>query len=267
MDHHQYYGSTAYRKVRPVSSVSSGFQPQRRRTCTTTYSHASAAADQHRDLDTFYNNGDIVRRNEKEILQTLNDRFAGYIDKVRHLELHNRNLEAEATALRQSQAGRAAVGEQYERELGDLRERLQHLSGEKAGALLEQEHLEEDIQGVRARIDDESRNRDETEAAVRAMNKYVDECGLSRAELEKKLGALEEEVDFLKRNHEEEVAELLAQIQGAQVNLEVRDSVKADVTSALREIRSQLDSHANQNAAQTEQWFKGRPTSYISYIL
>ena len=51
--------------------------------------------------------GDMSRRNEKEVLQTLNDRFAGYIDKVRNLEMHNRNLEAEAAELRQNQAGRA----------------------------------------------------------------------------------------------------------------------------------------------------------------
>ena len=251
MDHHAYYGPAAFRKVRPVSMTpsSGGYQSQRRRTLT-----YSQGASEHQDASY---GGDVVRRNEKEILQTLNDRFAGYIDKVRHLELHNRNLEAEAAALRQSQAGRAAIGEHYESELLDLRDRLQRLSGEKAGALLEQEHLEEDIQSVRQRIEEEARNREEMEAAARAMHKYVDDCGLSRSELEKKLRALEEEVDFVRKNHEEEVAELLAQIQGSQVNFEVRDSVKADVTSALREIRSQLDRQASQSAAHTEEWFKG----------
>lgn len=247
VDHHL-FGPTSYRKARPASVSSSGFHSQRRRL---TYSQPSSVDG----LETF--NGDMTRRNEKEILQTLNDRFAGYIDKVRNLEMHNRNLEAEAAALRQNQAGRATVGEHYERELGDLRGLLQQLTGEKSRAALEHEHLEEDIQHLRVRLEDEARNREELDAAARAMKKYVEECRLARMELDKKLRALEEEDVFLKKNHEEEVAELLEQIHGAQVSFDMRDTHKADVTGALREIRAQLDGHASKSSTHAEEWFKG----------
>lgn len=230
-----------------MSVSSSGFHSQRRRL---TYSQPSSVDT----LDNF--NGEMTRRSEKEILQTLNDRFAGYIDKVRNLEMHNRNLEAEAAALRQNQAGRTSFGEQYELELADLRNILQQLAGEKARTALEHEHLEEDIQHLRARLEDEARSREEVEAAARAMKKYVEECRLARVELDKKLRALEDEDAFLRKNHEEEVAELLAQIHGAQLNVDVRDSLKTDVTGALREIRSQLDNHAYKSSAHTEEWFK-----------
>lgn len=245
---HHFFGPTSYRKARPVSVSSSGFHSQRRRL---TYSQPSTAES----LDAY--NGDMTRRSEKEILQALNDRFAGYIDKVRNLEMHNRNLEAEAAALRQSQAGRASIGEQYEQELSDLRNILQQLTGEKARTALEHDHLEEDIQQLRARLEDEARNREELEAAARAMKKYAEECRLARLELDKKLRALEDEAVFLKKNHEEEVSELLAQIQGAEVSFDMRDSLKADVTSALREIRAQLDSHASKSTTHAEEWFKG----------
>lgn len=245
---HHYFGPSSYRRARPASVSSSGFHSQRRRL---TYSQPPSVDN----VDTF--NGDMTRRSEKEILQSLNDRFAGYIDKVRSLEMHNRNLEAEAAALRQSQTGRASVGEHYERELGDLRALLQQLSGERARAALEQEHLEEDIQHVRARLEDEARNREELEAASRAMKKYGEECRLARLELDKKLRALEEESAFLKKNHEEEVSELLAQIQGAQVNFDVQETLKTDITTALREIRAQLDNHTSKTAMHAEEWFKG----------
>ncbi|XP_055775960.1 neurofilament medium polypeptide-like [Salvelinus fontinalis] len=256
------YGHGSYSRTpqghsaRPAASLSSsGYhsQPwttsQRRRPA---YSQAASADS----LEIF--NGDMTRRNEKEILQTLNDRFAGYIDKVRNLELINSNLEQEAAALRQSQTGRATVGEHYQRELGDLRAMVQQLTGEKARTLLEHDHLEEDIQHVRTRLEDEARSREELESAARVMNKYVDESGLARLELDKKLFALQEEAAFLKKNHEDEVAEMLAQIQGAQVRFEARDTIKADVTSALREIRAQLDGHATKSAMQAEGWFKVR---------
>nr|XP_015828042.2 neurofilament medium polypeptide [Nothobranchius furzeri] len=248
VDHH-FMGPSSYRKARPASVSSSGFHSQRRRL---TYSQPSSVDS----LETF--NGDMARRSEKEILQALNDRFAGYIDKVRNLEMHNRNLEAEAAALRQNQAGRISIGEHYERELSDLRGLLQQLTGEKTRAALEHEHLEEDIQQLRVKLEDEARNREEMEAAARAMKKYVEECRLARLELDKKLRALEEESAFLKKNHEEEVAELLAQIQGAQVSFDLRDTLKTDVTSALREIRSQLDTHASKSATHAEEWFKVR---------
>lgn len=247
MDHH-FFSPNSYRKARPASASSSGFHSQRRRL---TYGQPPSADS----LDNF--GGDMPRRSEKEILQALNDRFAGYIDKVRNLEMHNRNLEAEAAALRQSQAGRASVGEHYERELGDLRGVLQQLTGDKARAALEHEHLEEDIQQLRVRLDEEARNREELEAATRAMKKYAEDCLLARMELDKKLRALEEEGVFLKKNHEEEVAELLAQIQGAEVSFDMRDPHKADVTSALREIRAQLDGHASKSATHAEEWFQG----------
>ncbi|CAB1322052.1 unnamed protein product [Coregonus sp. 'balchen'] len=256
------YGHGSYRRApqghsaRPAASLSSsGFHsqpwttPQLRRQA---YSQTPSADS----LEIF--NSDMTRRNEKEILQTLNDRFASYIDKVRNLELMNSNLEQEAAALRQSQTGRATVGEHYEHELGNLRGLVQQLTGEKARALLEQDHLEEDIQHVRTRLEDEARSREELEAKARVMNKYVDESGLARLELDKKLCVLQEEAAFLKKNHEEEVAELLAQIQGAQVSFEARDTIKADVTSALREIRAQLDGHATKSATHAEEWFKVR---------
>ncbi|KAF3850891.1 hypothetical protein F7725_012663 [Dissostichus mawsoni] len=246
---HHLYGPSSYRKARPSSGSSSGFHSQRRRL---TYSQPPSADSQ----DNF--GGDMPRRNEKEILQTLNDRFAGYIDKVRNLEMHNRNLEAEAEALRQNQAGRSSVGEHYERELGDLRGLLQQLTGEKARAALEHDHLDEDIQHLQARLEEEARNREEMDAAARTMKKYVEECRLTRTELDKKLRALEEEGVFLKKNHEEEVAELLEQIHGAQVSFDMRDTMKSDVTGALREIRAQLDGHASKSSTQAEEWFKVR---------
>ncbi|XP_031660327.1 neurofilament medium polypeptide [Oncorhynchus kisutch] len=256
------YGHGSYRRTpqghsaRPAASLSSsGYHSQ---PWTTSQRHRPAYSQAASAVSLEIFNGDMTRRNEKEILQTLNDRFAGYIDKVRNLELINSNLEQEAAALRQSQTGRATVGEHYQRELVDLRVMVQQLTGEKARTLLAHDHLEEDIQHVRTRLEDEARSREELEAAARVMNKYVDESGLARLELDKKLFALQEEAAFLKKNHEDEVAEMLAQIQGTQVRFEARDTIKADVTSALREIRAQLDGHATKSAMQAEGWFKVR---------
>uniref|UniRef100_A0A2R8ZLV3 IF rod domain-containing protein n=1 Tax=Pan paniscus TaxID=9597 RepID=A0A2R8ZLV3_PANPA len=137
---------------------------------------------------------------EEEQLQAPTDRFVGYIDKERQLEAHNRSLEGEEAALQQQQVGR------------ELR--------------LEQEHLLEDITHVCQRLDNEVWQREEAEAA--------------RVELQKKVQALQEECGYLSRHYQEEqVVELLGQTQGcgaAQVQAELRNALKCDVTSALSEI-------------------------------
>uniref|UniRef100_A0A7N9D5I2 IF rod domain-containing protein n=1 Tax=Macaca fascicularis TaxID=9541 RepID=A0A7N9D5I2_MACFA len=63
---------------------------------------------------------------------------------------------------------------------------------------------------------------------------------------------------FLRSNHEEEVADLLAQIQASHITVERKDYLKTDISTALKEIRSQLECHSDQNMHQAEEWFKCR---------
>ncbi|XP_021230777.1 neurofilament medium polypeptide [Numida meleagris] len=200
----------------------------------------------------------LSRSNEKEQLQGLNDRFAGYIEKVHYLEQQNKEIEAELAALRQKHAGRAQLGDAYEQELRELRGALEQVSHEKAQIQLDSEHIEEDIQRLRERFEDEARLRDETEATIRALRKEMEEASLMRAELDKKVQSLQDEVAFLRGNHEEEVAELLAQLQASHATVERKDYLKTDLTTALKEIRAQLECQSDHNMHQAEEWFKCR---------
>lgn len=259
--------------ARSAASSSSGFHSWAR----TSVSSASASPSRFRgaavassttdSLDTLSNGPEggamaVAARSEKEQLQVLNDRFAGYIDKVRQLEAHHRSLEGEAAALRQQQAGRAAMGELYEREVREMRGVVLRLGAARGQLRLEQEHLLEDIAHVRQRLDDEARQREEAEAAARALARFAQEAEAARAELQKKVQSLQEECGYLRRHHQEEVGELLSQIQGcgvaqAQAQADARDALKCDVTSALREIRAQLEGHTVQSTLQSEEWFRG----------
>ncbi|XP_042192895.1 neurofilament medium polypeptide [Callorhinchus milii] len=198
------------------------------------------------------------RINEKQQMQGLNDRFAGYIDKVRHLEQQNKGLEAEIVELRQKQTSPSRLAGIYEPELRELRQLIQDVDGQKAQTLLEREHLEEDLQQLRGKCDDEARVRDEAETCLRVFKKERDDCRLVRLELEKKAQALADEVAFLKKNHEEEVGDLFAQVQASQVGFELKEFAKPDLTAALREIRAKLEGYTSSNLQQTEEWFRSR---------
>lgn len=259
--------------TRSAAGSSSGFHSWARTSVSSVSASPSrfrgaGAASSTDSLDTLSNGPEgcvvaaVAARSEKEQLQALNDRFAGYIDKVRQLEAHNRSLEGEAAALRQQQAGRAAMGELYEREVREMRGAVLRLGAARGQLRLEQEHLLEDIAHVRQRLDEEARQREEAEAAARALARFAQEAEAARVELQKKAQALQEECGYLRRHHQEEVGELLGQIQGcgaaqAQAQAEARDALKCDVTSALREIRAQLEGHAVQSTLQSEEWFRG----------
>ncbi|KAM9450820.1 neurofilament, medium polypeptide a [Clarias gariepinus] len=197
--------------------------------------------------------------NEKEQLQGLNDRFAVYIDKVHFLEEQNKHIEGEINALRRKQVSRSQLGEQHERELQELRAAIEQLHNDKARVNLDAERLQDDIQRLRERLEDESRVRADTEAMTRALKKDAGDASLAKTELEKKIQALQDEIAFVRGDHEEEVGELLAQLQASQVvTAEKREWQKADITDALREIRTQLEGHSNRNLQQVEDWFMCR---------
>ncbi|KAL2091801.1 hypothetical protein ACEWY4_011599 [Coilia grayii] len=203
-------------------------------------------------------NGDHARNNEKEQLHGLNDRFASYIDKVRYLEEQNKLLENEIQELRQTKFAQSQISDAFNQELSELRATLEQLHREKAQIIIDADNIEEDIHRLKTRYEDEARFREKTENAIRELKKEQDHSAVIKLDLEKKVQSLLDEADFLRSNHEEEVSELLAQLQEAQVPVDVREFSKTDITSALREIRAQLDGLSTQNLQQAEEVFQCR---------
>ncbi|XP_047435576.1 internexin neuronal intermediate filament protein, alpha b [Mugil cephalus] len=197
----------------------------------------------------------IVRTNEKEQMQGLNDRFAMFIEKVRNLEQHNKVLETELIALRQRQTEPSRLAELYQQEIRELRSQLDELNGEKSHLLIERDTIEDDLQKLRGKYEEEFRAREEAEATLKAFKKDVDDATMVRLDLEKKVESLLDEINFLRKVHEEEVAELTDMIQAAQVSVEM-EVAKPDLTSALKEIRSQYESMSSKNLQSAEEWYK-----------
>uniref|UniRef100_A0A3B3ZWK7 IF rod domain-containing protein n=1 Tax=Periophthalmus magnuspinnatus TaxID=409849 RepID=A0A3B3ZWK7_9GOBI len=103
----------------------------------------------------------------------------------------------------------------------------------------------------------EFRAREEAEAALKAFKKDVDDATMVRLDLEKKVESLLDEINFLRKVHEEEVAELTDMIQAAQISVEM-EVAKPDLTSALKEIRGQYESMASKNLQSAEEWYKSK---------
>ncbi|XP_066535747.1 neurofilament medium polypeptide isoform X2 [Hoplias malabaricus] len=192
----------------------------------------------------YHLSNEVKPLNEKEVLQGLNDRFATFIEKVRHLESANQALEAEVEAIRLKAKSSTALSKEYEPEMKALREKVQEMAVQKQQVELSLQNLTDDFGSLREKCELEARHRTEAEESVRALHKFISEARLAKQEMDSKARALADEISFLKKNHEAEVAEIVAQIQESQVRHEVRGFGRGDITAALRDIRQQLEGHA-----------------------
>ncbi|KAK9532741.1 hypothetical protein VZT92_010113 [Zoarces viviparus] len=207
-----------------------------------------------------------VRTQERGQLQDLNDRFAGFIERVRELEQQNRALEAELLLLRQRYTEPSRLRALYEQEARSLRAAVDEARAEQQAVLGQRERLEQTLSALQGRYEEEVLAREEAEGRLMDTRREADEAALGKAELEKSVETLLEELAFLKRIHEGEVVELQAQVQmGVQVAVE-SETAAPDLSGALRDIRSQYERLAARNMQAAEEWFRGKVGSMTETV-
>ncbi|XP_074835895.1 peripherin isoform X2 [Carettochelys insculpta] len=196
-----------------------------------------------------------TRGSEKAELQELNERFAGFLDKVRALEAHNAALRAQ---LGQAQArGPERAAELCQAELRELRRQLELLGQERDRAQVERDNLAEDLAVLQQRLEEETHRREDAENSLVLFRKDVDDATLSRLELERKIESLMDEIEFLKKLHEEELRDMQVSVHSQQVQVQL-EPPKPDLTAALRDIRTQYESIAVKNLQEAEEWYKSK---------
>ncbi|XP_051945449.1 alpha-internexin isoform X2 [Xyrauchen texanus] len=193
---------------------------------------------------------------EKELLQGLNDRFAGFIEKVHHLENQNRALEREIEAIRFKAKSATSLSKEYESELKDLRQQADEITLQKHQIEINRQNLEDEFNTLREKCEREACGRVDAEDKISGLKKCINDANLAKQEMESKAKALEDEISFLKKNHESEVAEMIVQIQEGHVTAEISNFSRSDITTALRDIRMQFEGHTDPDIRYAEERFR-----------
>merc|ERR1712136_94044 len=185
-----------------------------------------------------------MRLNEKEELKTLNSRFAGYINKVRALEQANKILEAQIEQLSSMKPTR--VGDMYEEEISVL-------DREKAQLIVQLENMQGEAEKYKTKFADEAQIRRELEDDLASAKKDCDDAALARFDLERRIESLQQEIEFLKKIHEEEVTELQGRLQTTEIKIDMTPG--PDLEALLEDMRKQYELMSQKNKAQAEQYF------------
>ncbi|XP_035426939.1 keratin, type I cytoskeletal 18 [Cygnus atratus] len=199
--------------------------------------------------------GSGVVQNEKETMQDLNERLATYLDKVRSLEQENRRLEVQIREHLAKKGPSTHDWSHYWEVIEDLRGKIFDSTVENARTVLQIDNARLAADDFRVKYEAELAIRMSVESDIAGLRKVIDDTNMARLQLEGEIEALKEELIFMRKNHEEEMRSLQAQVSGSGLTVEVDAPKAQDLGKVLAEIRAQYDALAQKNLEELEkQW-------------
>ncbi|XP_074117568.1 keratin, type I cytoskeletal 10-like isoform X1 [Sminthopsis crassicaudata] len=213
--------------------------------------------------------GGLLTGNEKVTMQNLNDRLASYLDKVRSLEESNYELEQKIKEWYEKN-GNANQREprdysHYYDQIKELKDQILNLSTDNANVLLQIDNARLAADDFRLKYENEVTLRQSVEADINGLRRVLDDLTLAKSDLEMQLESLNEELAFLKKNHEEEMKDL-QNVSTGDVNVEMNAAPGVDLTEYLNRMRSEYEAMAEQNRKDAEAWFNEKSKELTTEI-
>lgn len=200
--------------------------------------------------------------NEKLTMQNLNDRLAAYLENVHRLEKENARLEQ---AIRDiySQAISGTGGpaahdySPLQKEIDELQDKVVLCKVGATELLTKIDNAKLAADDFRQKHDSEKCLRMGVEADVNGLMRVHDDLGLAKSELQIQIESLNEELDYLKKNHEEEMNIASSGISG-QVNVELDAAPSTNLLEEMDAYRKQCETALEQARLEGDRLFNER---------
>ncbi|XP_049675474.1 keratin, type II cytoskeletal 3-like [Accipiter gentilis] len=201
-----------------------------------------------------------VKNQEKEQIKTLNNQFASFIDKVRFLEQQNKVLSTKWELLQQQgpSGPRKNLDVIFENYIQNLRRRLETLLGQRGQLESELQNMRQYVEEYKTKYEEEINRRTAAENEFVVLKKDVDCAYMTKVELEAKVGALTDEINFLRCIYEEELAQMQTISRDLSVVVSMDNNRHLDLESIIEEVRRQYEQIAQNSRAEAEAWYQSR---------
>ncbi|XP_028308668.1 keratin, type I cytoskeletal 13-like isoform X2 [Gouania willdenowi] len=195
---------------------------------------------------------------DKQTMQNLNDRLASYLQKVRTLEAANAELERKIREWYDNATPEVRDYSRYEVIIDDLRKKISAATQDNARLMLQIDNARLAGEDFRIKFENELTVRMSVETDIAGLRKVLDDLTMTRTDLEMQAEGLKEELLYLKKNHEEEMAALRGAINSSSVNVEVDAKPQEDLAAILDSIRAQYEGVADKSKREMEAWYKAK---------
>ncbi|XP_043822404.1 keratin, type II cytoskeletal 75-like [Dromiciops gliroides] len=199
-----------------------------------------------------------VRKEEREQIKTLNNKFASFIDKVRFLEQQNKVLDTKWTLLQEQgvKTVKQNLDPLFESYISDLRRQLDTVTNERGRLDSELRNLQDGVEDLKVKFEDEINRRTAAENEFVALKKDVDGAYMNKMNLEAKVNTLVDEINFLQTFYEMELSQMQTQISDTSVVLSMDNNRSLDLDSIIAEVKAQYEDIANRSRAEAESWYQ-----------
>ncbi|XP_002711048.1 keratin, type II cytoskeletal 5 [Oryctolagus cuniculus] len=199
-----------------------------------------------------------VRTEEREQIKTLNNKFASFIDKVRFLEQQNKVLDTKWTLLQEqgTKTVRQSLEPLFEQYINNLRRQLDSILGERGRLDSELRNMQDLVEDFKNKYEDEINKRTTAENEFVMLKKDVDAAYMSKVELEAKVDALMDEINFLKMFYDAELSQMQTHVSDTSVVLSMDNNRSLDLDSIIAEVKAQYEEIANRSRTEAESWYQ-----------
>ncbi|XP_077154153.1 keratin, type II cytoskeletal cochleal-like [Ranitomeya variabilis] len=199
-----------------------------------------------------------VRKEEKEQIKTLNNKFASFIDKVRFLEQQNKMLETKWAFLQDQKTAKSNVEPLFESYISNLRRQLDSFESEKSRLEGEKRNMEDLLEDFKKKYEDELNKRTAAENQFVVLKKDVDAAFMTKTDLQSRVDSLTDEINFSRAIYEMEITELENQISDTSVIVSMDNSRNLDMDGIIAEVKGQYEEIARNSRAEAESWYQSK---------